>query len=126
MNMKKSSDKDTLNFQENTLNFQIVGHHLELTPALEQYVKAKFHRLSRFFEKITDIHVTLKVVRVDHKPEQQATARILLPPKMEISAESTEEDMYAAIDTLVDKLERQVVEHKEKLIDRRRKESPYR
>lgn len=93
------------------MQINITGHHVELTPALRDYVNNKMQKIQRIFSQITNVHVILSV---DKKFQQKAEARVLLS-KAEIVAESESENMYAAIDTLIDKLERQVVKHKEKL-----------
>ena len=93
------------------MQINITGHHVELTPALRDYVNNKMQKIQRHFANITNIHVTLSV---DKKFQQKAEAKINLA-KAEIIAESESENMYAAIDLLIDKLDRQVVKHKEKM-----------
>ena len=90
----------------------LTGHHITITPALREYVHSKLQRLERHFEHVTDIHVILTVEKLEHKAE--ATMQV---SRGNLFADSIEEDMYAAIDGLVDKLDRQVVKHKEKLKD---------
>lgn len=93
------------------MQINITGHHVELTPALRDYVHNKMEKVHRVFSNITNVHVILSV---DKKFQQKAEARLHVA-RAEIIAESESENMYAAIDTLMDKLERQVVKHKEKL-----------
>ena len=93
------------------------GHHVEITDALRQYVNAKMERLERHFDNVTDIHVVLSV----EKLRQKAEATLLLSGS-KLFADATDEDMYAAIDALVDKLDRQVKKHKEKVTDHHRSE----
>lgn len=93
------------------------GHHVEITDALRQYVNTKMEKLERHFDNVTDMHVVLSVEKLRHKAE--ATVHIA---KSDLFADSTEEDMYAAIDSLVDKLDRQIKKHKEKLTDHHRAE----
>ncbi|MFA7388127.1 MAG: ribosome-associated translation inhibitor RaiA [Thiohalobacteraceae bacterium] len=93
------------------------GHHVEITDALRQYVNAKMERLERHFDNVTDIHVVLSV----EKLRQKADANLLLSGT-KLFADATDEDMYAAIDALVDKLDRQVKKHKEKTTDHHRSE----
>jgi len=93
------------------MNVNITGHHVEITPALRDYVFEKINKMNRYFSNITNVHVILSV---DKKFQQKAEARINLA-RGEIYAESLEENMYAAIDQLADRLERQVIKHKEKL-----------
>jgi putative sigma-54 modulation protein len=87
----------------------ISGHHIEVTDALREYVATKFEKIKRHFDKVIDVHVILSV----EKLEQKAEATIQLNGS-KIFAEDTQENMYASIDSLVDKLDRQVRKHKEK------------
>ncbi|HLF13254.1 MAG TPA: ribosome-associated translation inhibitor RaiA, partial [Gammaproteobacteria bacterium] len=84
---------------------------------LRDYVGAKLAKLERHFDHMTDIHCILTVEKLLHKAE--ATVHV---GGGTIHADSTEEDMYAAIDMLVDKLDRQVKKHKEKITDHRARE----
>jgi putative sigma-54 modulation protein len=93
------------------------GHHVEITDALRQYVNAKMERLERHFDNVTDVHVVLSV----EKLRQKAEATLLLSGS-KLFADATDEDMYAAIDALADKLDRQVKKHKEKVTDHHRSE----
>jgi putative sigma-54 modulation protein len=92
------------------MNLNLTGHHLVLTPAIRDYVTIKLERVTRHFDHVIDVNVVLSV----DKLEQQITANLHVRGK-EIHAECTDADMYAAIDALADKLDRQVVRHKEKL-----------
>lgn len=94
------------------MQINITGHHVDLTDALRDYVNTKFERVVRHFDNMTDIHCVLTVEKLRHKAE--AT---LLVTGARIHADAVEDDMYAAIDGLVDKLDRQVKKHKEKLND---------
>lgn len=94
------------------MQLNLTGHHIDISPALREYVETKFSRLQRHFDHVTDIHCILTVERLLHKAE--ATAHL---SGGTIHADSTEEDMYAAIDGLIDKLDRQVKKFKEKLKD---------
>lgn len=96
------------------MQVNITGHHVEITDALRNYVNSKIERIHRHFNNITNVHVTLTV---DKKFQQKAEAVIKLA-RGEIFADSEATDMYAAIDLLIDKLDRQVVKHKEKLNQR--------
>lgn len=96
------------------MQLNITGHHVDVTPALKSYVEDKFKKIERRFNNITNIHVTLTV---ETKTLQRAEATVNLA-KGEIHATSEHENMYAAIDALIDKIDRQVVKHKEKLNDR--------
>ncbi|OIQ95934.1 ribosome hibernation promoting factor [mine drainage metagenome] len=91
------------------MNITITGHHVEVTPAINDYVNAKLDRVIRHFDSVTSVHVILSVDKLNQKAE------ITLHVKgKDIYADSIEPDLYAAIDTLVDKLDRQVVKYKEK------------
>ncbi len=93
------------------MQINITGHHVEITPALRDYVQEKLQKIERHFSNITNVYVTLTV---DKKFQQKAEAKVNLA-RGEIFAESESENMYAAIDLLIDKLDRQVVKHKEKM-----------
>jgi putative sigma-54 modulation protein len=88
----------------------LTGHHVDITDALRQYVTTKFERLERHFDSVTNVHVVLSV----EKLQQKAEAKMHVSGA-DVFADSIHEDMYAAIDALVDKLDRQVKKHKEKL-----------
>jgi len=97
------------------MNLQISGHHLEVTPAIRDYVTGKLERVTRHFDNVIDVNVILSV----EKLKQKAEVTVHLSGK-DIFVEAIEEDLYAAIDTLVDKLDRQVQKHKQKLQDHHR------
>lgn len=91
------------------MNLNLSGHHLVITPAIRSYVTAKLVRVTRHFDHVIDVNVVLSV----DKLRQQITANLHIRGK-DIHAECVEPDMYAAIDALADKLDRQVLRHKEK------------
>lgn len=91
------------------MQLNISGHHVEMTDALKDYVEDKLSKLTRHFDNITSGQVTLTV----EKERQKAEAIIHLSGQ-DIHASSEHDDMYAAIDLLSDKLDRQVVKYKEK------------
>jgi len=99
------------------MQINLTGHHVELTPPLHDYVNSKMERLERHFDHVTDIHVVLSVEKLRHKAE--ATLHV---SGGTLFADAVQEDMYAAIDSLTDKLDRQVKKHKEKLTDHHRNE----
>ncbi|HED19374.1 MAG TPA: ribosome hibernation promoting factor [Gammaproteobacteria bacterium] len=99
------------------MQIDLTGHHVELTEPLRNYVNEKFERLERHFDHVTDVHVVLSV----EKLRQTAEATIHISGG-KLFADSTSEDMYAAIDSLADKLDRQIKKHKEKLTDHHRSE----
>ena len=91
------------------MNLNLTGHHLAITPAIRQYVVTKLVRVTRHFDHVIDVNVVLSV----DKLRQQITANLHIRGK-DIHAECVEPDMYAAIDALADKLDRQVLRYKEK------------
>ncbi|MFK5894501.1 MAG: ribosome-associated translation inhibitor RaiA [Pseudomonadota bacterium] len=93
----------------------ITGHHIEITESLKDYVNSKMERVERHFDLVSSAHVVLSV----EKKRQKAEATLQLKGN-KIFAESVEEDMYAAIDSLADKLDRQVKKHKEKMTNHHR------
>ncbi|RUO42852.1 hypothetical protein CWE15_05460 [Aliidiomarina taiwanensis] len=92
------------------MQINLTGHHVDITDPLRSFVDTKFAKLQRHFDHITNVHVVLTV----EKLRQKAEATIHLSGG-ELFATSEHEDMYAAIDGLIDKLDRQVIKHKEKL-----------
>ena len=98
------------------MQINITGHHIDITPSLRQYVETKFEKLERHFENVVDVQVILGVEKLRQKAE--ATVHI---SGSKLFADDTQEDMYAAIDGLIDKLDRQVKKHKEKLTDHHRR-----
>ncbi|HMU89550.1 MAG: ribosome-associated translation inhibitor RaiA [Pseudomonadales bacterium] len=95
------------------MQINVSGHHVEVSPALHDYVTSKMNRIERHFEQITSIDVILSV----EKQRQKAEATIRFSGG-EIFADIESDDMYAAIDAMADKLDRQMIKHKEKSIGR--------
>jgi putative sigma-54 modulation protein len=93
------------------MQIHISGHHVDVTEALHEYVTNKFGRLSRHSDNITNSHVTLTVEKTRHRAD--ATIHVT---GADIAASSEAADMYAAIDLLTDKLDRQLLKYKEKQI----------
>ncbi len=91
------------------MQITVSGHHVEVTSPLREYVISKFERLQRHFDQITNTDVTLIVEKLVQKAE--ATVHV---SGADIFANAESEDMYAAIDLLADKLDRQLIKHKEK------------
>jgi putative sigma-54 modulation protein len=101
------------------MQINLTGHHIDLTDALRSYVIGKMNRLERHFDHVTQVHVVLEVDKLRHIAE----ATMHVPnANSNVHANSVQEDMYAAIDTLVDKLDRQILKHKEKIKDHHRNE----
>ncbi|MBU0602942.1 MAG: ribosome-associated translation inhibitor RaiA [Gammaproteobacteria bacterium] len=91
------------------MNLTITGHHLEVTPAIHEYVEAKLERVIRHFDHVTNVSVIMSVEKLRQKAEVTLHVR-----GRDIFAEADSEDMYATLDTLIDKLDRQLLKHKEK------------
>ena len=91
------------------MNLNLTGHHLDITPAIRDYVIGKLDRVTRHFDDVIDVNVVMSVDKLRHKVEVNLHTR-----GKDIHVEAIEPDMYAAIDALVDKLDRQVLKHKEK------------
>jgi putative sigma-54 modulation protein len=96
------------------MQINLTARHLDITDALRSYVQNKFERLERHFDHMTNVHVILSVEKLRQKAE--ASFHI---SGHDVYADSEHEDMYAAIDGLVDKLDRQVLKHKEKMKNHR-------
>ena len=91
------------------MNLHLSGHHVEVTPAIRDYVTSKFTRITRHFDHVIDVNVIVSVEKLAQKIE----ANVHLSGK-DIFVECADADMYAAIDALVDKLDRQILKHKER------------
>ena len=100
------------------MQVNLTGHHVEITPAIRDYVDEKLARIQRHFENATDIHMVLTVEKLEHKAEATLHVR-----GSTMHAHSVNSDMYAAIDSLTDKLDRQVRKHKEKITDHHARDS---
>jgi len=96
------------------MNLHLSGHHVEVTPSMRDYVTTKFSRITRHFDHVIDINVILSVEKLKQKIE----ANVHLSGK-DIFVECDDPDMYAAIDALVDKLDRQILKHKERHFEHR-------
>lgn len=97
------------------MNLTISGHHLELTPAIREYVQTKLERIRRHFDHVIDIAVILTVDKLPEKEKRQKAEINLRLRGKDLHAESIAHDLYAAIDALIDKLDRQVIKYKTKL-----------
>ena len=97
------------------MNLTISGHHLEVTPALRTYVAGKLDRITRHFDQVVDVKVLLSIENQTEKERRQKAECNIHVKGNDMFAESAHEDMYAAVDELVDKLDRQVVRHKDRL-----------
>jgi len=101
------------------MNLHLTGHHLEITPAIREYVSSKLQRVTHHFDHVIDFNVVLTVEKLKHRIEATVHVR-----GKEIFCESADADMYAAIDGLVDKLDRTIIKHKEKSLMRRHDGKP--
>ena len=96
------------------MNLKLTGNHVEITAAMRDYVTSKISKITRHFDHVIDVSVILSV----EKLKQKAEANVHIRGK-DIFVETDSEDMYASIDGLVDKLDRQILKHKEKNLERR-------
>ena len=96
------------------MNLNVSGHHLEVTPAIRDYVRAKIERVTRHFDHVIDAHVILSV----DKLRQKAEVTLHVSGK-DLHCSCEEDDLYAAIDLLADKLDRQVLRYKDKRFEKR-------
>lgn len=90
------------------MQINLTGHHVEITDALRSFVNEKFEKLTRHFDHINNVHVILSVEKLRQKAEAKLNVN-----GGELFADCEDGDMYAAIDMLIDKLDRQVKKHKE-------------
>lgn len=96
------------------MNLHLSGHHVDVTPAIRDYVTSKLTRITRHFDHVIDVNVIVSVDKLTQKVE----ANVHLSGK-DIFCEAIDPDMYAAIDALVDKLDRQILKHKERNFEHR-------
>ena len=94
------------------MQVKLTGHHVDITPALKKYLNSKFDRIQRHFDNVTAVNCILTIEKLRHKAEAKINVR-----GGTLFADAVEDDMYAAIDGLIDKLDRQIKKHKEKLTD---------
>lgn len=95
------------------MKLNIIGRHIEITPAMKDFVEKKLQRLNRRDDNIMSIQITLHVEKASHIADA-----ILHVKGTELHATATDKDMYSAIDTLADKISAQLIKHKEKIISR--------
>jgi putative sigma-54 modulation protein len=100
------------------MQVNLTGHHVEITPALKDYLNNKITRIERHFDSVTSIKCILTVEKLRHKAEAKVNVT-----GSTLYAEAIQDDMYAAIDGMIDKLDRQIVKHKEKLTDHHARDS---
>ncbi|WP_053368276.1 ribosome hibernation-promoting factor, HPF/YfiA family [Bacillus sp. FJAT-27245] len=95
------------------MNYNIRGENIEVTPAIREYVEKKISKLERYFTETPDsnVNVNLKVFQ-----DKTSKVEVTIPmPHLVLRAEESHEDMYAAVDLITDKLERQIRKHKTKV-----------
>jgi putative sigma-54 modulation protein len=92
------------------MQLSVTGHHIDVTDSMRNYVNEKFQKLERHFDQFIDVHVILSVEKLVQKAESTVQVN-----GAKLFAEDAQADMYAAIDGLIDKLDRQIIRHKEKL-----------
>ena len=97
------------------MNITISGHHLDVTPAMQEYVRSKLERVIRHFDQVIGINVLLCTDNHREKDERQKVEITLRLKGKEIFVEHSDADLYASIDIVVDKLDRQVVRHKDRV-----------
>ena len=100
------------------MNLNLSGHHLEITPAIREHVLSKLGKVKRHFDNVIDVNVILSV----EKLKQKAEANVHLSGKT-IFVECDDANLYVAIDNLIEKLDRQIIRHKEKYTARRHDDS---
>ena len=96
------------------MNVHLTGHHVDITPAIRDYVSSKLQRITHHFDHVIDVNVVLSVEKLKRRIEASVHVR-----GRDIFCESADADMYAAIDGLVDKLDRTIIKHKEKSLAHR-------
>jgi putative sigma-54 modulation protein len=97
------------------MNLTISGHHIDVTPAIREYVQNKLERVRRHFDQLIDVSVILSVDNLTEKEKRQKAEINLRMSGKTVFVESVAQDLYAAIDSLIDKLDRQVMKHKDKV-----------
>ena len=93
------------------MNLTLAGHHLQITPAIREYVNTKLERVARHFDDMMGVNIVLSVEKLQQKIEANIHVR-----GREIFIEAAHENLYAAIDLFADKLDRQIIKHKEKMV----------
>ncbi len=97
------------------MNLTISGHHLAVTPPLREYVTAKLMRITRHFDQVVDAKVLLSVEKQKEKEKRQRVVCNLRVKGEELCVQCSHRDLYAAVDALVDRLDRMVARHKQRV-----------
>lgn len=100
------------------MNLNLSGHHIDISPALREYVTSKIKRVERRLDGLIGANVVLTVEKATHKAEATVHAS-----GVDLHAESEQPDMYAAIDELIDKLDEQARRHNGKIHDHQAKKA---
>lgn len=103
------------------MNISVHGKHLEITKAIQEYAKKKASKIEKFFDRIGDVQVVLDVQGDNHVAEMVVSVT-KGPTLIGVVSKG---DMYASIDLVVDKLERQLTKYKEKLYSRKKRKNNY-
>ena len=101
------------------MNLHLTGHQLPITPAIREYVSGKLQKITQHFDHVIDVNVIMSVEKLQQKIEATVHVR-----GRDIFCEASADDMYAAIDGLVDKLDRTILKHKEKALAQRHNGAP--
>jgi putative sigma-54 modulation protein len=96
------------------MNLNLTGHQLPITPAIRQYVAGKLERITHHFDHVIDVNVIMSVEKLRQKIEATVHVR-----GKDIFCEASADNLYAAVDGLVDKLDRTIIRHKEKILAQR-------
>jgi putative sigma-54 modulation protein len=111
--MTGASADQPINHGDCPMQLNISGHHVDVTEAMRNYAQDKMQKLERHYDHITNAHIVLTVEKLRQRAE--ATLHV---SGAELFADADSDDLYAAIDSLIDKLDRQLIKHKEKTIGR--------
>ena len=101
------------------MNLQLTGHQLPITPAIREYIAGKLQRITHHFDNVIDVNVVMSVEKLQQRIEATVHVR-----GRDIFCENSAQDMYAAIDGLIDKLDRTIIKHKEKALSHRHDGDP--
>lgn len=101
------------------MKIDVTGHHVDVSDSIRHYVGGKFDRVERHFDSVSKAHVILTVEKLIHKAE----ATVSVPGSGPVFAEAHDENMYAAIDALTDKIDRIVKKRREKVTDHHNREA---
>ncbi len=97
------------------MNLTISGHHLDVTPALNEHITNKINKVMRRFDQSTEARVLLSIDNHKEKDRRHRAECTMRVKGNEMHAQGAQQDMYSAVDEMVDKLSRQLMKHKEKI-----------